>query len=39
MYTFWNECVKPKYEINVKLFYMDTDGFIVYYLIVYCKNR
>ena len=30
MYEFWNDCMKPKYDDNVKLCYMDTDtdGFI-----------
>ena len=30
MYEFWYDYVKPKYGKNVKLCYMDTDGFIVY---------
>ena len=27
MYEFWYDCVKPKYNGNVKLCYMDTDSF------------
>ena len=30
MYEFWYGYVKPKYGEKVKLFYMDTDSFIVY---------
>ena len=30
MYEFWDDYVKPKYDENVKLCYMDTDSFIVY---------
>ena len=30
MYEFWYDCIKPKYEDNVKLSYMDTDSFIIY---------
>ena len=29
MYEFWYDYVKPKYGINVKLCYMDTDSFIM----------
>ena len=29
MYEFWYDCVKPKYDNNVKLCYMDTDSFIM----------
>ena len=29
MYEFWYEYIKPKYEDNVKLCYMDTDSFIM----------
>ena len=30
MYEFWYDYVKPKYDENAKLCYMDTDSFIVY---------
>ena len=30
MYEFWYDCVKPKYDENVNIFYMDTDSFIVH---------
>ena len=30
MYEFWHYYVKPKYDKNAKLCYMDTDSFIVY---------
>ena len=30
MYEFWYDYVKPKYVEKVKLYYMDTDSFIVY---------
>ena len=30
MYEFWYDYVKPKYDENSKLCYMDTDSFIVY---------
>ena len=30
MYEFWYEYLKPKYDDNVKLCYMDTDRFIVH---------
>ena len=29
MYEFWYDCMKPKYDNNVKLSYMDTDSFIM----------
>ena len=29
MYEFWYDYMKPKYANNVKLCYMDTDGFII----------
>ena len=29
MYEFWYDYVKPKYNDNVKLCYMDTDSFII----------
>ena len=29
MYDFWNDYMKPKYGNNVKLFYMNTDNFIM----------
>ena len=30
MYKFWYDYIKPKYEDNAKLGYMDTDSFIIY---------
>ena len=30
MYEFWYDSMKPKYGDNVKLWYMDTDSFIIY---------
>ena len=30
MYEFWYDYMKPKYDDNVKLCYMDTDSFIIY---------
>ena len=30
MHDFWYDCVKPKYDKNAKLCYIDTEGFIVY---------
>ena len=30
MYEFWYDYVKPKYDENSKLRYIDTDSFIVY---------
>ena len=30
MYEFWYEDIKPKYEDRAKLYYMDTDSFIIY---------
>ena len=29
MYEFWNDYMKPKYNDNVKLCYMDTDSFVM----------
>ena len=29
MYEFWYDYVKPKYQNNAKLYYMDTDSFII----------
>ena len=29
MYEFWYDYIKPKYNDNVKLCYMDTDSFII----------
>ena len=29
MYEFWYDDIKPKYQNNAKLFYMDTDSFII----------
>ena len=30
MYEFWYDYMKPKYDDNVKLYYMDTDSFIIH---------
>ena len=30
MYEFWYDYIKPKYQNNSKLCYMDTDRFIIY---------
>ena len=30
MYEFWYDYVKPNYGVNAKLYFMDTDSFIVY---------
>ena len=30
MYEFWYDYMKPKYEDNVKLCYMDADSFIIH---------
>ena len=30
VYEFWRDHLKPKYNDNVKLCYMDTDGFVVH---------
>ena len=30
MYEFWYDYIKPKYQHNAKLCYMDTNSFIVY---------
>ena len=30
MYEFWYDFIKPKYEGNAKLCYMDTDSFVIY---------
>ena len=30
MYEFWYDYIKPKYEQNAKLCYMDTDSFIIH---------
>ena len=29
IYEFWYDYIKPKYQNNAKLFYMDTDNFII----------
>ena len=29
MYEFWYDYIKPKYQNNVTLYYMDTDSFII----------
>ena len=30
MYEFWYDHIKPKYQNDAKLYYMDTDNFIFY---------
>ena len=30
IYEFWYDYIKPKYQTNGKLCYMDTDSFIIY---------
>ena len=30
MYEFWYDYIKPKYQNNEKLCYMETDSFIIY---------
>ena len=30
MYEFWYDYIKPKYQDNAKLYYMDTDSFIIH---------
>ena len=30
MYELWYDYIKPKYHDNTKLYYMDTDSFIIY---------
>ena len=30
MHEFWYDYIKPKYQNNAKLCYMDTDSFIIY---------
>ena len=30
MYEFWCDYIKPKYQNNIKVCYMDTDSFIIY---------
>ena len=30
MYEFWYDYIKPKYQNDAKLYYMDTDNFIFY---------
>ena len=30
MYEFWYDYIKPQYQGNVKLCYMDADSFIIY---------
>ena len=29
MYEFWYDCIKPKYQSNAKLYYMERDSFII----------
>ena len=39
MYEFWHDYIKPKYQDNAILCYMDTDSFIIYIKIeVFCKD-
>ena len=30
MYNFWYDYIKPKYQQNAKLCYMDTDSFVIH---------
>ena len=30
MYEFWHDYIKPNYQDNAKLYYMDADSFIIY---------
>ena len=30
IHEFWYDYIKPKYQCNAKLWYMDTDNFIIY---------
>ena len=30
MYEFWYDCIKPKYQSNAKLCYMDTNSVIIH---------
>ena len=30
MYEFWSHYIKPKYQYNAKLCYMDTNSFIIH---------
>ena len=30
MYKFWYDYIKPRYQYNAKLYYMDTDSFIIH---------
>ena len=30
IHEFWYDYIKPKYQCNTKLWYMDTDNFIIY---------
>ena len=30
MYEFWYDYIKPKYQQNAKLCYMDTDSFLIH---------
>ena len=30
MYKYWYDYIKPKYEENARIYYMDTDSFIVH---------
>ena len=30
IYEFWNNCIKPKYQDNATLCYMDTESFVIH---------
>ena len=38
MYEFWYDYIKPKYQNNAKLCYMDTDSFIIIIIIIIIIN-
>ena len=37
MYGFWYDYIKPKYQDNAKLCYMDTDSFIIFKQKIFMK--